>query len=52
MSVRAEAESMASRPTRFRSKYGVASRPYKKRRKNIYNKTDLAGKKKKKKYWD
>lgn len=28
MSVRAAAESIASRPTRFRSKYGVASRPY------------------------
>lgn len=28
MSVRAAAESIASRPTRFRSKYGVASLPY------------------------
>lgn len=27
MSVSAAAESIASRPTRFRSKYGVASRP-------------------------
>ena len=28
MSVRAEAASMASRPTRFLSRYGVASRPW------------------------
>ena len=36
MSVRADAESMASRPTRFRSRYGVASRPLKKEEETIY----------------
>lgn len=35
ISVKAAAESMASRPTRFRSKYGVASLPYENLKINI-----------------